>query len=214
MHPIVDPIVHGFMLGATTGPFCLAVCLPVLLSVTLSEGGERSSSRTWVFLGKFIAGRFIAYLALGIFLGLIGSRSGALTQRVGVFATIVLSLILLGYGMGLRLPHLGLCRVAGSNAGKPFFPLILGVLTGLNVCPPLLLAATYTLQRSISPIFGVFFFLSFFAATTLYILPVGLTGYASRYAVMARFGKIASVAVGIVFLYQGVSALLHLTGTT
>lgn len=214
MNSLVDPVIHGFMLGATTGPFCLAVCLPVLLSVTLSESGERNSSRAWIFLGKFIAGRFVAYLALGIFLGLIGSRSGALTQRVGVFATIVLSLILLGYGLGLRLPHFGLCRVAGSRTEKPYFPMILGLLTGLNVCPPLLLAATYTLQRSINPFFGLFFFLSFFVATTLYILPVGLTGYASRYAAMARFGKIASVAVGIVFLYQGISALFHLTGAT
>jgi hypothetical protein len=51
-------------------------------------------------------------------------------------------------------------------------------------------------------------------ATTLYIIPAGLTGYASRYTVMARFGKMASVAVGIVFLYQGVLALMNLVAAT
>lgn len=208
MSHLIDPIVNGFMLGMTTGPMCFTACFPLLLSVTLAEGGKTSSHATWLFLGKFIGGRFLAYLVFGLIVGLLGSRLGALSHQIGSIATILLSLILIAYGLGMPIPHFGMCRMGATHMGRPYFPLILGVLTGLNVCPPFLLALTYSLQKAVNPTFGIFFFLSFFLATTLYILPVGLAAYVNRHEMIIRLGKIASVVVGLVFFYQGVSALM------
>lgn len=204
----MDPIINGFMLGITTGPFCFTACFPMLLSVTLAEGGKSSPHATWLFLGKFIGGRFLAYLTFGLIVGLLGNRLGALSHQIGSLATILLSLILIGYGLGMPMPRLGMCRLVGARPGGTYFPFFLGVLTGLNVCPPFLLAVSYCLHRTINPAFGIFFFLSFFFATTLYILPVGLAGYVGRHEIIARLGKIASVVVGMVFFYQGISALM------
>ena len=88
------------------------------------------------------------------------------------------------------------------------FPFIMGALAGLNLCPPFLLAITYTLERSANTAFGVLFFMSFFVSTTLYILPAGLAGYIGRQELFVRVGKIASVVVGAVFLYQGVTIMM------
>ena len=76
------------------------------------------------------------------------------------------------------------------------------------VCPPFLLAISYTLQRSISPVLGMIFFLSFFVATTLYVLPVGFVGYLPRRELLVRIGKTSAVAVGCYFCYQGVGTLM------
>jgi len=198
------------MLGMTTGPYCLTACFPMVLSVALAEGEGGSSSQTWLFVGKFIGGRFLAYLAFGVAIGLLGSRLGGMSHRIGTFAMIFMSIILIGYGLGVRLPRVGMCRMAGRTESHRFFPVILGALTGLNVCPPFLLAITYTLHKAVTPAFGICFFMSFFIATTLYILPVGIAGHIPHRDIMARMGRVAAVVVGAVFFYQGVSAALML----
>lgn len=196
------------MLGMTTGPYCLTACFPMVLSVALAEGKGNSAFQTWLFVGKFIGGRFSAYLAFGLVIGLLGSRLGGMSHRIGTFAMILMSIILIGYGLGVRLPRVGMCRVAGRTEGHRLFPFILGGLTGLNVCPPFLLAVTYTLHRTVTPTFGICFFMSFFIATTLYILPVGIAGHIPHREIVARMGRVAAVVVGIVFFYQGLSALM------
>lgn len=203
-----DPAINGFMLGISTGPVCFSACVPMLLSISLAEVGSGSGGSNWGFLGRFIGGRFLAYLVFGLAVGLVGDRLGAFGVRVGSGATIVLSLILIAYGLGVRLPHWGLCRIAAGAAGRDRFPVLLGILTGMNICPAFLLAISYTLQRSISPVFGMMFFSSFFVATTLYVLPVGFAGYLPRRELLARIGRISAVVVGCYFCYQGACALM------
>jgi sulfite exporter TauE/SafE len=205
----LEPGIHGFMLGLSAGPLCFTGCFPMLLSVTISEGKTATrGSGAWVFLGKFMGGRFIAYLVFGFFIGLVGAQLGGWGHWIGTYALIVLSGILIAYGLGVHLPHVGLCRIAGRTAGNRFFPYILGGLTGLNVCPPFLLAIAYILQRGVNPAFGVIFFMAFFLASSLYILPVGFAGYLPHRELIARIGKLATVVVGVVFFYQGIRALM------
>ncbi len=199
----LDVLMNGFMLGLTTGPFCLTSCLPVLLSISL---GERSSANTaWTFLGKFLGGRFLAYLGLGLLPGLLGNALGGLGHSIGIYGLILLSLIMILYGLGLKLPHAGLCQLAG---GGRFFPFVLGGLSGLNICPPLLLAFAYALQREMNVAVGIGYFISFFVATSLFILPVGIVGYLPKPQVIVRIGRYAAIAVGVIFLYRGVSILM------
>jgi len=203
----IDPTVNGFMLGLTTGPMCFTMCMPMLISVTL--GGEKlQNNRIWIFIGKFAAGRFVAYLGFGILVSLLGKYLGSVSHQISATATVVLSIILIGYGLGLKLPHVGLCKIANRSSEHPHFPTLLGFLTGLNICPPFLLAISYTLQRTVSPMFGILFFMSFFVATSLYLLPLGIIGYFPRRDRLLLFGKIAAVGVGLIFFVRGVSTLL------
>ena len=149
------------MLGLTTGPLCFTSCIPVLLPITLAECRQDGRSETWFFVGKFLGGRLAAYAAFGLLVGAIGSRLGSFTNQIGVYASIVLSLILMAYGLGVRLPHGGFCQLAGRSAGGALFPFILGGLSGFNICPPFLLAIAFALQRTITPTFGVLFFYHF-----------------------------------------------------
>lgn len=208
MNSMFEPLANGFMLGLATGPLCLGSCFPVLISLALGEVDGKTPRAVWGFLGKFITGRFFAYTAMGFLVGLLGSSLGASWRFIGMLAWIVMAVILIAYGMGVGFSHFGLCSMAGRFAGTRGFPFLMGGLTGLNVCPPFLLAITFTLERSIEPAYGAVFFMAFFVATSLFILPAGMAGYLPRHDLMARFGKIASVVVGIVFLYQGISTII------
>ena len=208
MSNLTSPLVNGFLLGIATGPLCMTTCFPVLLSVTLGESDSNRSLQSWLFMGKFVAGRFFAYLGVGLLVGFLGSRMGGLSRTIGTISWIVLAAILIAYGLGVSFGHLRMCAVASRFAKSRYFPLIIGALTGLNVCPPFLLAITFSLERSIDPSYGVVFFLAFFLATTIFIPPAGLVTYMPRRDIVSRIGKAAAVVAGIVFLYQGISVLV------
>ncbi len=207
MKGYLDLIVNGFLLGLTAGPACFTACVPVLLSVSLAERPGAVPAASWAFVCRFLVGRFGAYLLFGLFMGTIGGRLGTSGLYIGAVATVLMALLLMAYGFGLPLPHAGLCRWA-SVAGGRHFPILLGVLTGLNVCPPFLLAIAYMIQRTVDPVFGMLFFCAFFVATSLYVLPAALVGYLPDHRLMTHLGRVSAVAVGAYFCFQGVSTLM------
>lgn len=200
------------MLGVTAGPICFSGCFPMLLSITVAESREKTTAQAWFFIGKFLGGRFLAYLSLGLLVAYMGSRLGGWTHWIGTYAWVVMAILLIAYGLGLHIPHLGLCGLAGNTSGSRYFPFVLGGLTGLNLCPPFLLAITYTLQRSIEPAFGICFFAAFFVATSLFILPAGFARWIPHRDRIISMGRVVSVVVGVVFLYQGLAALVRWSG--
>lgn len=207
MSSILDPAINGFLLGMATGPACFASCAPVLFSVTLARGRINSPASTWRFLAKFIGGRFVAYLAFGFLIGWLGESLGTYGFKIGAWATILLSILLVAYGMGVKLPHLGMCSKANRYGRTPFFPFVLGILTGLNICPPFLLGISYCIQDGVNPLSGILFFMAFFIATTLYILPIGFMGRFSGHRHLAMVGRISAVGVGLFFSYKSVLTL-------
>ncbi len=197
-------ILSGFGLGLTTGPFCFAACFPVLLSFVL---GDRDATReTWHFVGRFIAGRFAAYMIIGFISATLGAMLGAATHKICGIAWIILSLSLIAHGLGLQLPHGGLCERIARRPDRKLFPYVIGGLTALNVCPPVLLAITYSLKSG-SPIAGLAVFGAFFVATSLFILPAGFAGHLQRLGCISWLGRLLAVVVGIVFLWEGYSLL-------
>ncbi len=206
MPSFVSHVLSGFSLGLTTGPFCLGTCFPVLLSLVVTESSSASAPGAWSFVGKFIAGRFAAYLVLGLVSAMVGAALGGASQNLCAYAWIILSSALIAHGIGLPLPHAGLCRCIGPYPGSKIFPYVVGGLTAVNVCPPVLIAITYGLESG-SLVAGLTVFGSFFVATSLFILPAGFAGYMHRYPIIGTMGRVMSIGVGFVFLWQGVSLL-------
>ena len=60
-------IVNGFLLGLTTGVFCLTWCIPALLPLILSKG--RKIKQSFFLFFEFTFGRLIGYILFG---GLVG----------------------------------------------------------------------------------------------------------------------------------------------
>jgi sulfite exporter TauE/SafE len=200
-------LTEGFLLGLASGGVCLAYCAPVLVPYLLGEGKPVRSSA--VAVGGFLSGRLAGYLAFAVLAWL---THFALVDNlphqkiVTGAATIVLALLLIAYGCAGPSPR---CRAATTaRLGRlplrsPFLvPAFLGVITGVSVCPPFLMAFENAAQFSTLRQ-SLLFFGAFFIGTSVYLAPLPLVGLAGRHEVIRIVGRLASGVVGLFYLYSG-----------
>ncbi|MFH1427477.1 MAG: sulfite exporter TauE/SafE family protein [Patescibacteria group bacterium] len=188
-------IFNGFLLGLSTGVFCLAYCAPIFLPQLIAE---KSKFHGWLVFIKFNLGRLIAYAIFGALFGWLGSEFQLnFLKNFSSWIIISLSVLLILYGLGLSLPKLSWC----SWTKKIQLPFISGFLLGINICPPFLLALTVNFQTG-GIINGLIFFLMFFLGTTIYLMPLTFFGYLANTKWLRQASRLAAIAVGLIFLFQ------------
>jgi sulfite exporter TauE/SafE len=196
----------ALLLGLSTGPFCLGYCLPVLFPLACAGGTKAQSARLRI-VGEFSFGRLAAYLAFGALSGYLGGRlEHPLLKTISGLGLVVLSVLMIAYGLVTGFPKVGLCSRLGRYLPVRNLPLGLGFLTGLNVCPPFLMAAGYvfTLGQALS---GLTFFALYFLVTTLWLLPVVWLGAAARIEQVRWLAQLSALAAGVLFLWLGLGML-------
>ncbi len=201
-------MMQGFLLGLSTGITCLAYCSPVLVPYLLGEG--KSIRQTASTLSQFLLGRLLGYLLFAVFAWLAGYYLSSLTDRREVlmgFIYILLASLLFWYGLSqsaapcagrslhARLTHMALRHPA-------LVPLVMGLLTGLNLCPPFLLAFAAACENP-TLAHSLLFFLSFFLGTTLFFLPIPLLGACKCIPSLKIIGKLAAAVMSIYYFYTG-----------
>jgi sulfite exporter TauE/SafE len=203
---------QGLLLGLASGTVCVAYCAPVLIPFFLGEGMKiRGNLRELV---KFLFGRAAGYLVFGflawLFHEVVLTGTGFRQISVGV-VYILLSLFLVGFGLQVNHEHCG-GRLSHFLSGKVppwgqwLFPIVLGFLTGLNLCPPFLLAFTAaTDSGSLSG--SLSFFLMFFLGTSLFFLPLPLVGAFNRLQILKVIGRLAAIVVAAYYFYSGILLL-------
>lgn len=200
---MVQVIVEGWLLGLSTGPYCLGACAPFLVPYLFAEGrrGWRANAR---LLGEFLLGRLIAYGLFGVIVGWIGrALHPRLTQRLASIALAVTSVLMLVYALSRQWPGWRACLGVQGGLRRLRMPFVLGLLIGINVCPPFLTGIMRLWQLGAWN-HSVVFFLSFFAGTSLYLLPaLGFSPLASR----ARFQAIGTLSAALISLWFLVVAL-------
>ena len=203
----------ALLLGLSSGIFCLGTCYPILGPLLLSrrdEAAPRPFAGAAASLALFLGGKLAAYLLVGLLAGLLGRSA----RRVAAIQTVILPslVILLGvllalYGLGVHLPRWGFCRWSGRLLEDRRFLFAAGFLAGVNICPPFLLAISYTVGLgAVGP--AVLFFLVFYLATSVYVLPFLLAPLGTRFEAVWKAARIAAVASGLWFIYLGIKALV------
>ena len=86
-------------------------------------------------------------------------------------------------------------------------PVAAGFATGLNFCPPFLLAFTGAAEQT-SLVMSLLFFFSFFLGTSLLFVLAPFVGVFSRFSVLQIVGKMAAGLMGLYYLYSGIILLL------
>lgn len=201
--------VRALVLGLSTGLFCMGFCVPLVGPVLLgrSRTGLRESAAA---LGLFLAGRLVAYLAFGLAFGALGGAIGRVWMVKARFLPILyllLGLLMVAYGIVRSFPHVGFCRYLDARAGSRWYLLLLGFLAGINLCPPFLLAVTAALEAG-GAVPGMLFFLVFFLATSVYLLPLLFAGMAGRFESVRFAARVAAFVAGGWFIYLAVRTLL------
>jgi len=198
---------EGFLLGLSTGFYCLAACLPLLAPYLLAEGKAAWKFNFAIFL-QFLGGRFAAYMLFALLASLAG--------KAGRYALPAQLLPACMAACGLLMVFLAAARVSAGGAPcllkkdlSPWFkrlPLALGFVTGINVCPPFAAGFIRLLEMADIPK-GFAYFGGFFGATSLFIAPVLLgTPWLGRRA--NEIGRLTLLLAGLWYSFLGLKGLL------
>jgi sulfite exporter TauE/SafE len=154
---------------------------------------------------ELAAGRLIAYLLFGLIVGILSMQINRswLNKDVGV-AMILLSVVMLAFVMVKKWPHLRLCRLSKKYMN---YPLLFGFLTGINVCPPFLLAMSAALSYA-SITGSVLLFGGFFAGTSVYLMLLVPLSFTAKVESIRLIGLITAVLSGVFYFVLGIWYLL------
>jgi hypothetical protein len=197
---------EGFLLGLSTGFYCLSACLPLLAPYLLAEGKAAWKFNFYIFL-QFLGGRFAAYMLFALLASLAG--------KAGQYALPAWLLPASMAACGLLMVFLAVARVSGLSGPcilkkdlSPFFkrlPLALGFVTGINICPPFA-AGFLRLMEMADVLKGFAYFGGFFSATSLFISPV-LLGTPWLGARANDIGRLTHLIAGIWYALLGLKGL-------
>lgn len=201
-------ILEALSLGLSTGFFCLGFCAPVLMGLLISEERKTWRHTAWSFV-LFLSGRLVAYLLFGVLSFFVGRALGG-THLVGELllpaADLGLGALMVAYSLGANFPHWGVCRVTHKWLGGERMLLAAGFFTGMNICPPFLLAVGAAMRTG-SLLASVGFFLVFFVATSLYLMPLLFSGLAARSKDIRSAARVFCGLAGLWFVGSGVRLL-------
>ncbi|MBI4633802.1 MAG: sulfite exporter TauE/SafE family protein [Deltaproteobacteria bacterium] len=203
---------RGFLLGLSSGTVCAAYCAPVLVPYLLGEG--RGVLKNFSALTQFLLGRLLGYLSFAVFAwGIHVSLPQDITKQnllIGA-AYLILAGLLIYYSFfkaGRACPQAG-GQGTGHRLRDPrssFFLLSLGLVTGLNLCPPFLLAvATASQQATLAQ--SILFFLTFFIGTSVFLIPAPLLGLLRGFPPLHVIGKMAAGLIGAYYFFIGATML-------
>jgi hypothetical protein len=116
-------------------------------------------------------------------------------HRSLIFGAVYIVLAVLMIYTGLRKTE-NKCLV--NYLGKPIIPLALGFLTGINFCPPFLMA--FTEASSIVNLGQcILFFFMFFLGTAVFFLPLPFVGGLERFLLLRNIGKLAAILIAVYY---------------
>lgn len=204
---------EGFLLGLSTGAVCLAYCGPVLMPYLLGEGTNVRNNVISVSL--FMGGRLLAYILVGFAAGWVGTVLMQPSRGKMVFFGIIymaLAILMIAYGFHrFREICLGHAKGGLKSGFLENWPILLpvsgGFITGLNLCPPFLLAIAGSVEEN-SVRGSILFFILFFLGTAIYFIPLPFIGFFRRQQVLRTIGKFASILAGIFYFYKGTLILI------
>ena len=193
-------LIEAGLAGLSTGMFCCLTCYPFLAPVFAAEA--RSARRNLDVWLQFLLGRLAGYVLFGAAIGWLGERfASAWLDRVSILGRLLMALVLVFYAIGFRRPRWSFCAAGTPRAATA--PLLLGFLLGLHICPPFLMSVAYVFTLH-STVKGILYFLVFFCATSVYLVPLLAVGWLGRMPEFRLAARLSALAVGILFLAYGI----------
>ena len=209
MMSLAEPL----LLGLGSGVACLTSCGTILLPC-MSVEPRRFADHARVF-AVFMAGRLLGYLGFGILAWAGGWALSRTPGAAGWFYAITdlaLAIALGAYALPfLRPARKGSCgrplAVRLQQHTQAWAPLFLGLLTGLNLCPPFL-AALVRVGSGRSLLQALLFFLVFFLGTLPWTLPFLGIGALKRLPGLPQVARFLLLLLAAYYAYLGILLLL------
>lgn len=195
---------EGVVLGATLLPACIMTCGPIYIPfvLTRAEKGLKSGA---ILVLKLVIARFVAYIGVGMLSGVAGGEIPEKTREIIVHIAFVVLSGLLFYN-SIRPPILTGCprKFFGKTITSPY---LLGFLTGLNLCPPFLIALTEA-ARSGGILSGAILFLGLGISSSFFFLPFSFLNILKKSKIIPIFAQGLGILVSLYFFVIGGSGLV------
>lgn len=200
-------IVEAFALGLSAGVFCMGYCAPVLMGFLFSREDQQGIG-TVMALGLFLSGRLIAYLFFGMISYLTGEifRGNLFFIRLFPFGEVLLGLLMLVYAIYKIFPHRSFCGRILKWSESRWTLFAAGGFTGMNLCPPFILAAGEAMNSG-SLLNSVAFFFIFFISTSIYLIPFAFSGLVGRSERVRSASRIVCGLTGLWFFAGGLEKI-------
>ena len=211
---------EALLLGLATGPVCLASCGPVVLPWMLVQPqGMRTHARQ---LAIFLGARLAGYLLFAIVLWSAGAAiTHLLGERSWLFGCmqLLLAVGLLVYAVGWPRARCAVrsrssalvqieCAPASSPRSRPTGAMALGFLTGINLCPPFLIAGIRATQLP-SVADALLFFTVFFMGTAVWFVPFVSLGVLRRTPAFLTVARMVAVLLACWYGFTGATLLIE-----
>ncbi|MCS7254274.1 MAG: sulfite exporter TauE/SafE family protein [Armatimonadota bacterium] len=206
-------MLQGFVLGISTGVYCVCGCIPALLPFIVAEG--KSMKHSFNMVMQYLAGRLVAYTLLGTLTLILGRQiaSHSVGRVIVAIALVTLAAILMAHGLRVNFPQLCICnlklhtRILGVlSKASLSIPFLAGFAIGTNACPPILLALTYALTTE-HILTSVAFLTLFFVGTAFFALPISLAWLAGKVPSLRGVAEAALLLSAIWFASQGIATI-------
>jgi hypothetical protein len=210
-------------LGLASGPACLAACGPVLVPSLLA--GPQGILPNLRAIAIFLSTRLVGYLLFAV----VAWQAGALTSMlvkphphlVGL-VYLVMAVVLAWYAYAAKRKCAGACKspklvniggvdtdeLTGAKSGVAGVAM-LGFLTGLNFCPPFVVAGIRAAQLG-SLTGALVFFGVFFAGTSIWFVPFAGLGCVVRNEALIT---VARMTMGLVAFYYTALGIYMILGS-
>lgn len=201
-------MLEGLLLGLSNGTACLAHCAPVMVPHFLVEGSTPRRNCTTVLL--FLSGRFFGYLVFGVMAWIFGnaiSKFPVMCNLLFGIVFILLSIVMVYSSLAGSRKRCAVKIVSGTISLQTItrrwlLTLLLGTLTGINFCPPFLLAFSSTAFDG-SLVNTLLFFLMFYIGTLLFFFPFLFLGFWGKETRIQTVGKMTSAIMALYYFNRG-----------
>ncbi|MGA3162347.1 MAG: sulfite exporter TauE/SafE family protein [Terracidiphilus sp.] len=212
--PVFASCGEALLLGLASGPACIAACGPVLVPSLLTERkGFRPHAR---YLSVFLAARLLGYMLFAVVaweLGALASLLPAprLLMMGAVYVLLAGVLLWYAYSAGRTCAQpcadSKLVQIADNKNRGVAGAAALGLLTGLNLCPPFVAAGIRAAQLG-SMAAAMLFFAAFFLGTSLWFIPFISLGCIARNQAVLIVARMAMALIALYYLSMGIAMLL------
>lgn len=193
---MITEVFSGYLAGLSVGVYCLGLCLPVFIPILLSQ--KRTAKKSFILVIEFSLGRLVGYLIFGLVFGWLGTQlKSNFIHLIASLANIWLGILMILYSLGVI--DKKFCSLLPFTKIK--WPFLLGLLTGVNICPPFLASLTYVFNLK-DALASLWYFLMFFLGTSTYIIPSAIFGVFTKFNRLLKLARISGVLVGAYFVLK------------
>lgn len=194
--------IQPVLAGLSVGGFCLSYCFPFLASFMAAQ--QRQAQTNWLLILYFMLGRLLGYILFGLTFSYLGEKLQLPFLNIATnLALIFISIILILYLVGLIKEGQENCLMKRFQNKNAF---VMGFLMGINICPPFLMSLTYVFSLH-STLGGLYYFLIFFIASSVYFLPLFFVGLLAKMKEFRWVARASGLLCSAIFIVYGIYSL-------